>query len=102
MNQQGSCLPHPLWFLFFGIVSPGIIIGSGNTAGTARLTPLRPVRMSLVSQKFNTPPRSQVGNDTSSTGTPSHADASQTRRHATSCRPVIPNESSPSKYQICP
>ncbi|XP_057748372.1 uncharacterized protein LOC130967501 [Arachis stenosperma] len=45
----------------FGIVSPGTVTGSGNTSGTTRLTPLRPVRMSPGSQKFNTPPKKGEG-----------------------------------------
>lgn len=45
----------------FGIVSPGTVTGSGNTSGTARLMPLRPVRMSPGSQKFKTPPKKGEG-----------------------------------------
>ncbi|MED6221047.1 hypothetical protein PIB30_050675 [Stylosanthes scabra] len=45
----------------FGIMSPGTATGSGNTSGTTRLTPLRPVRMSPGSQKFNTPPKKGEG-----------------------------------------
>ncbi|XP_076922912.1 uncharacterized protein LOC143584861 [Bidens hawaiensis] len=40
----------------FGISSP-----STNTSGTARSTPLRPVRMSPGSQKFSTPPKKGEG-----------------------------------------
>ncbi|KAL2328645.1 hypothetical protein Fmac_022072 [Flemingia macrophylla] len=45
----------------FGIVSPGTVTGSANTSGTTRLMPLRPVRMSPGSQKFNTPPKKGEG-----------------------------------------
>ncbi|KAG5124289.1 hypothetical protein JHK82_031026 [Glycine max] len=45
----------------FGIVSPSTVTGSANTSGTARRTPLRPVRMSPGSQKFNTPPKKGEG-----------------------------------------
>ncbi|KAK7404686.1 hypothetical protein VNO78_05642 [Psophocarpus tetragonolobus] len=45
----------------FGIVSPSTVTGSTNTSGTTRLTPLRPVRMSPGSQKFNTPPKKGEG-----------------------------------------
>jgi len=45
----------------FGIVSPNTVTGSSNTSGTARLMPLRPVRMSPGSQKFNTPPKKGEG-----------------------------------------
>lgn len=45
----------------FGIVSPNAVSGSANTSGTKRLTPLRPVRMSPGSQKFNTPPKKGEG-----------------------------------------
>ncbi|KAM7522317.1 hypothetical protein LguiA_012219 [Lonicera macranthoides] len=41
----------------FGIASPS----SANTSGTTRSTPLRPVRMSPGSQKFNTPPKKGEG-----------------------------------------
>uniref|UniRef100_A0A803M7Y3 Transmembrane protein 209 n=1 Tax=Chenopodium quinoa TaxID=63459 RepID=A0A803M7Y3_CHEQI len=41
----------------FSISSPSTISGSANTSGTTRTTPLRPVRMSPSSQKFNTPPK---------------------------------------------
>ncbi|KAK7262352.1 hypothetical protein RJT34_29920 [Clitoria ternatea] len=41
----------------FGIVSPN----SANTSGATRHTPLRPVRMSPGSQKFNTPPKKGEG-----------------------------------------
>ncbi|KAK7341795.1 hypothetical protein VNO80_24734 [Phaseolus coccineus] len=45
----------------FGIVSPNTVTGSSNTSGTTRLMPLRPVRMSPGSQKFNTPPKKGEG-----------------------------------------
>jgi len=45
----------------FGIVSPNTVTGSSNTSGTTRLVPLRPVRMSPGSQKFNTPPKKGEG-----------------------------------------
>ncbi|XP_061359046.1 uncharacterized protein LOC133303183 [Gastrolobium bilobum] len=45
----------------FGIASPNTVTGSANTSGTTRLTPLRPVRMSPGSQKFNTPPKKGEG-----------------------------------------
>ncbi|XP_027346759.1 uncharacterized protein LOC113858348 isoform X2 [Abrus precatorius] len=45
----------------FGMVSPNTVTGSANTSGTTRLTPLRPVRMSPGSQKFNTPPKKGEG-----------------------------------------
>ncbi|KAJ1424316.1 Cytochrome B561-related [Sesbania bispinosa] len=45
----------------FGIVSPNTVTGSANTSGTTRHTPLRPVRMSPGSQKFNTPPKKGEG-----------------------------------------
>lgn len=41
----------------FSISSPSTISGSANTSGTTRTTPLRPVRMSPSSQKYNTPPK---------------------------------------------
>ncbi|KAM7464819.1 hypothetical protein LguiB_012381 [Lonicera macranthoides] len=41
----------------FGIASPS----SANISGTTRSTPLRPVRMSPGSQKFNTPPKKGEG-----------------------------------------
>ncbi|GAB4859198.1 hypothetical protein Ancab_010658 [Ancistrocladus abbreviatus] len=43
----------------FSIASPSMISGSANTSGTSR--PLRPVRMSPGSQKFNTPPKKGEG-----------------------------------------
>ncbi|TKY67252.1 Transmembrane protein 209 [Spatholobus suberectus] len=45
----------------FGVVSPSTVTGSANTSGTTRLMPLRPVRMSPGSQKFNTPPKKGEG-----------------------------------------
>lgn len=45
----------------FGIASPNTIGSSANTSGTTRSTPLRPVRMSPGSQKFNTPPKKGEG-----------------------------------------
>lgn len=45
----------------FSISSPSTISGSANTSGTTRTTPLRPVRMSPSSQKFNTPPKKGEG-----------------------------------------
>lgn len=45
----------------FGIVSPSTVTGSANTSGTTRHMPLRPVRMSPGSQKFNTPPKKGEG-----------------------------------------
>lgn len=47
----------------FGIVSPNTVTGSANTPGVKRHTPLRPVRMSPGSQKFNTPPKKGEGGD---------------------------------------
>ncbi|KAK9158274.1 hypothetical protein Scep_004848 [Stephania cephalantha] len=44
-----------------GIVSPGTSASSANASGATRSTPLRPVRMSPVSQKFNTPPKKGEG-----------------------------------------
>lgn len=41
----------------FGLTSSNTIVSSVNTSGTARSTPLRPVRMSPGSQKFTTPPK---------------------------------------------
>ncbi|KAL8151037.1 hypothetical protein V2J09_020845 [Rumex salicifolius] len=41
----------------FGITTPSTISNSANTSGTTRSTPMRPVRMSPSSQKFNTPPK---------------------------------------------
>ncbi|CAI9105150.1 OLC1v1004013C2 [Oldenlandia corymbosa var. corymbosa] len=41
----------------FGRASPSKIVGSANTSGTTRSTPLRPVRMSPGSQIFSTPPK---------------------------------------------
>lgn len=45
----------------FGIMTPGTVTGSASTSGATRLTPLRPVRMSPGSQKFNTPPKKGEG-----------------------------------------
>nr|XP_048327040.1 transmembrane protein 209-like [Ziziphus jujuba var. spinosa] len=45
----------------FGVTSPNTITTSANTSGTTRSTPLRPVRMSPGSQKFNTPPKKGEG-----------------------------------------
>ncbi|XP_052208431.1 uncharacterized protein LOC127812137 [Diospyros lotus] len=45
----------------FGMTSPNTIGSSSNTSGTARSTPLRPVRMSPGSQKFSTPPKKGEG-----------------------------------------
>ncbi|KAL2938240.1 hypothetical protein RDABS01_021689 [Bienertia sinuspersici] len=45
----------------FSISSPSTISGSANTSGTTRTTPLRPVRMSPSSQKYNTPPKKGEG-----------------------------------------
>ncbi|KAK4441159.1 Transmembrane protein [Sesamum alatum] len=45
----------------FGMTSPNTIASSVNTSGTARSTPLRPVRMSPGSQKFTTPPKKGEG-----------------------------------------
>ncbi|PON35303.1 Cytochrome B561-related [Parasponia andersonii] len=45
----------------FGVASPNTISTSANTSGTTRSTPLRPVRMSPGSQKFNTPPKKGEG-----------------------------------------
>lgn len=44
-----------------GFGSPNAISTSANTSGTTRSTPLRPVRMSPGSQKFNTPPKKGEG-----------------------------------------
>ncbi|KAK9124313.1 hypothetical protein Sjap_013915 [Stephania japonica] len=44
-----------------GVVSPGTSASSANASGATRSTPLRPVRMSPVSQKFNTPPKKGEG-----------------------------------------
>ncbi|MCI76340.1 transmembrane protein, partial [Trifolium medium] len=43
----------------FGIASPSsnTVTGSASNSGVKRHTPLRPVRMSPGSQKFNTPPK---------------------------------------------
>ncbi|PIN16418.1 putative membrane protein [Handroanthus impetiginosus] len=45
----------------FGVTSPNGIAGSVSTSGTARSTPLRPVRMSPGTQKFTTPPKKGEG-----------------------------------------
>lgn len=45
----------------FGVTSPNTITTSANTSGTTRSNPLRPVRMSPGSQKFNTPPKKGEG-----------------------------------------
>ncbi|CAN1182607.1 Transmembrane protein 209 [Linum perenne] len=45
----------------FGILSPSNVATPTNTSGTARSTPLRPVRMSPGSQKFTTPPKKGEG-----------------------------------------
>lgn len=45
----------------FGVTSPNTLTTSANTSGTTRSTPLRPVRMSPGSQKFNTPPKKGEG-----------------------------------------
>ncbi|KAL3849418.1 hypothetical protein ACJIZ3_011300 [Penstemon smallii] len=45
----------------FGVASPNTNASSVNTSGTTRSTPLRPVRMSPVYQKFSTPPKKGEG-----------------------------------------
>lgn len=46
----------------FGIASPGSVASSATASGTARSTPLRPVRMSPGShQKYSTPPKKGEG-----------------------------------------
>ncbi|KAK4773660.1 hypothetical protein SAY87_028679 [Trapa incisa] len=45
----------------FGVASPTTAASSASTSGTARSTPLRPVRMSPGSQKFTTPPKKGEG-----------------------------------------
>ncbi|KDP44094.1 hypothetical protein JCGZ_05561 [Jatropha curcas] len=45
----------------FGVASPNTVASPANTSGTARSTPLRPVRMSPGSQKFTTPPKKGEG-----------------------------------------
>ncbi|CAK8575935.1 unnamed protein product [Lathyrus sativus] len=47
----------------FGIASPNTVTGSANNSGAKRRTPLRPVRMSPGSQKFNTPPKKGESGD---------------------------------------
>uniref|UniRef100_A0A2P2JQY0 Uncharacterized protein MANES_04G024400 n=1 Tax=Rhizophora mucronata TaxID=61149 RepID=A0A2P2JQY0_RHIMU len=44
-----------------GIVSPGTVSSPASASGTARSTPLRPVRMSPGSQKYTTPPKKGDG-----------------------------------------
>ncbi|XP_077239194.1 cytochrome B561, amino-terminal protein isoform X2 [Tasmannia lanceolata] len=45
----------------FGMLSPGTVGNSATSTGTTRSTPLRPVRMSPGSQKYNTPPKKGEG-----------------------------------------
>lgn len=45
----------------FGIISPNSIVSSTNASGTARSTPLRPVRMSPGSLKKYSPPKKGEG-----------------------------------------
>lgn len=61
VESAGKMSTPPPTVAGFGIVSPSTVTGSGNTSGTTRLMPLRPVRMSPGSQKFNTPPKKGEG-----------------------------------------
>ncbi|XP_047332481.1 uncharacterized protein LOC124936069 [Impatiens glandulifera] len=60
-ESAGKLATPPPTIRGFGMVSPNSIATSTNTSGTTRSTPLRPVRMSPVSQKFNTPPKKGEG-----------------------------------------
>lgn len=60
-ESAGKLATPPPTISGFGIVSPNTVASSANTSGTTRSTPLRPVRMSPGSQKFNTPPKKGEG-----------------------------------------
>ncbi|CAI8616421.1 unnamed protein product [Vicia faba] len=57
MESAGKLSTPPPSVPGFGIASPNTVTGSANNSGAKRRTPLRPVRMSPGSQKFNTPPK---------------------------------------------
>ncbi|KAF8396620.1 hypothetical protein HHK36_018244 [Tetracentron sinense] len=54
-ESAGKLATPPPTLNGFGIASPNTVGNSASTSGTTRSTPLRPVRMSPGSQKFNTP-----------------------------------------------
>lgn len=60
-ESAGKLATPPPTISGFGIASPNTIATSTNTSGASRSTPLRPVRMSPVSQKFSTPPKKGEG-----------------------------------------
>ncbi|XAR60465.1 hypothetical protein NMG60_11033863 [Bertholletia excelsa] len=60
-ESAGKLATPPPTISGFGVASPNTITSSANTSGTARSTPLRPVRMSPGSQKFSTPPKKGEG-----------------------------------------
>ncbi|XWS28424.1 hypothetical protein CRYUN_Cryun25bG0067600 [Craigia yunnanensis] len=60
-ESAGKLATPPPTISGFGIASPNTVSSSANTSGTTRSTPLRPVRMSPVSQKFTTPPKKGEG-----------------------------------------
>lgn len=59
-ESAGKLTTPPPSISGFGITTPNTVRSSANTSST-RSTPLRPVRMSPGSQKFNTPPKKGEG-----------------------------------------